>query len=111
MLQFPAWKMTLVVAVCLIGILYAVPNFFKTEFGANLPNFAPGKRVSLGLDLQGGSYLLLKVDLDVVIKEYLEEISMEVRKKLRKSRVGYSKLGSTGTSAVSYTHLTLPTKA
>ena len=87
MLQFPAWKMTLVVAVCLIGILYAVPNFFKTEFGANLPNFAPGKRVSLGLDLQGGSYLLLKVDLDVVIKEYLEEISMEVRKKLRKSRV------------------------
>ena len=56
MLQFPAWKMTLVVAVCLIGILYAVPNFLKMEFGANLPNFAPGKRVSLGLDLQGGSY-------------------------------------------------------
>ena len=100
MLQFPAWKMTLVVAVCLIGILYAVPNFLKTEFGANLPNFAPGKRVSLGLDLQGGSYLLLKVDLDVVIKEYLEEISMEVRKKLRKARVGYSKLGSTGASVV-----------
>ena len=92
--------MTFVVAVCLIGILYAVPNFLKTEFGANLPNFAPGKRVSLGLDLQGGSYLLLKVDLDVVIKEYLEEISMEVRKKLRKARVGYSKLGSTGASVV-----------
>ena len=98
MLQFPAWKMTLVVVVCLIGAIYATPNFLKTEINESWPNFAPGKRVSLGLDLQGGSYLLLRVDLDVVIKEYLEEISTEVRKKLRKARIGYSKLGSTETS-------------
>ena len=98
MLQFPAWKMTLVVVICLIGAVYAIPNFLKTEINENWPNFAPGKRVSLGLDLQGGSYLLLRVDLDVVIKEYLEEISTDVRKKLRKARIGYSKLGSTETS-------------
>ena len=98
MLQFPAWKMTLVVVICLIGAVYAVPNFLKTEINENWPNFAPGKRVSLGLDLQGGSYLLLRVDLDVVIKEYLEEISTDVRKKLRKARIGYSKLGATETS-------------
>ena len=98
MLQFPAWKMTLVVVICLIGAIYATPNFLKTEINESWPNFAPGKRVSLGLDLQGGSYLLLRVDLDVVIKEYLEEISTEVRKKLRKARIGYSKLGSTETS-------------
>ena len=41
---------------------------------------------------------MLRVDLDVVIKEYLEEISTDVRKKLRKARIGYSKLGSTETS-------------
>lgn len=98
MLQFPAWKMTLVVVICLIGAVYAVPNFLKTGINENWPNFAPGKRVSLGLDLQGGSYLLLRVDLDVVIKEYLEEISTDVRKKLRKARIGYSKLGATETS-------------
>ena len=73
MLQFPAWKMTLVVVICLIGAIYATPNFLKTEINESWPNFAPGKRVSLGLDLQGGSYLLLRVDLDVVIKEYLED--------------------------------------
>ena len=56
MLQFPAWKMTLVVVICLIGAVYAIPNFLKTEINENWPNFAPGKRVSLGLDLQGGSY-------------------------------------------------------
>ena len=98
MLQFPAWKMTLVIVICLIGAIYATPNFLKTEINESWPNFAPGKRVSLGLDLQGGSYLLLRVDLNVVIKEYLEEISTDVRKKLRKARIGYSKLGSTETS-------------
>ena len=79
MLQFPAWKMTLVVAVCLIGILYAVPNFLKTEFGANLPNFAPGKRVSLGLDLQGGSYLLLEIDNTPVIEQKLQNLTITIR--------------------------------
>tara|TARA_Y100000588_G_C14233072_1_gene916125 strand:+ start:263 stop:1795 length:1533 start_codon:yes stop_codon:yes gene_type:complete len=79
--------------VCVAGLLYATPNLFKTDYSNQLPRFAPGKKVNLGLDLQGGSYLLLQVDLNIVIREYLEGIASGVRKTLRKERIGYSGLG------------------
>jgi preprotein translocase subunit SecD len=58
------------------------------------------KKVSLGLDLQGGSYLLLQVDLNVVILEYLESITSSVRQQLRKSKIGYKGLGASRSSVV-----------
>ena len=95
MLQFSAFKKTVVIVVCLIGIIYASPNLLRDDIPLDLPGFAPGKKVSLGLDLQGGSYLLLEVDLSVVIKEYLESITSSVRQQLRKEKIGYRSLGTT----------------
>ncbi len=86
--------------ICLLGVLYASPNLIRSDFSADLPTFAPGKKVSLGLDLQGGSYLLLQVDLNVVISEYLESITSSVRQQLRKSKIGYKGLGASRSSVV-----------
>ena len=100
MLQFSAFKKIVVILVCLIGIIYASPNLLRNDIPLDLPSFAPGKKVSLGLDLQGGSYLLLEVDLTVVIKEYLESITSSVRQQLRKEKIGYRGLGTTRSSVI-----------
>ena len=93
MLQFSPWKTTIVLMVCLLGLIYAGPNLMTADYSRDVPNFAPGKKVSLGLDLQGGSYLLLRVELDVVIEERLESITAAVRQDLRKAKIGYRGLG------------------
>ncbi|MBT5913942.1 MAG: protein translocase subunit SecD, partial [Rhodospirillaceae bacterium] len=97
---FSGFKKTLVIMICLLGVLYASPNLIRSDFSVDLPTFAPGKKVSLGLDLQGGSYLLLQVDLNVVILEYLESITSSVRQQLRKSKIGYKGLGTSRSSVV-----------
>jgi protein-export membrane protein SecD len=63
MLQFPAWKVFLIVATLAWGLMMALPNFVNTS---NVP-FAPDKGVNLGLDLQGGVYLLMEIDPDEVV--------------------------------------------
>ena len=93
MLQFSHWKTTIVLLVCLLGLVYAAPNLMTGDYSDDVPNFAPGKKVSLGLDLQGGSYLLLRVELDVVIEERLEGITSAVRQVLRKADIGYRGMG------------------
>jgi len=62
MLEFPLWKRILILVVCGFGLLYAAPNFMPSDWLRGLPDWAPGKRMSLGLDLQGGAHLLMQVD-------------------------------------------------
>ena len=96
MLHFPPWKIAIVVLMCVIGLVYAAPNAIDADYSDRVPDFAPGKKVSLGLDLQGGSYLLLQVELDVVIAERLESIVDAARQALRRERIGYRGLGVAG---------------
>lgn len=96
MLHFPKWKTLLTVAVLLLGIVYAAPNLFTEEQLARLPSWAPNQRVSLGLDLQGGSHLLLEADVDSVIRERLDSVVDSVRIELRKANIGYTNLGVDG---------------
>ena len=85
-------KLILIIASVIIGIFYATPNFFKTSQQVQSFNFLPGKKINLGLDLQGGSYLLLKADMDVVFAEKLDSVLSDIRSSLRKSKIGYKKL-------------------
>ncbi len=94
MLQFPTWKKALIGIICALGIIYAAPNFFPQNTFEGLPDFAPGKTLNLGLDLQGGVHLLLKVDTDAVVAERLESTVDSVRRTLRSERIGYTGLGS-----------------
>jgi preprotein translocase subunit SecD len=96
MLQFQPWKIILVAAVCVVGLALALPNLASRESAEALPDWLPNQQISLGLDLQGGSHLLLEVDTDAVIRERLEDIVQSVRSSLREARIGYTGLGIAG---------------
>jgi preprotein translocase subunit SecD len=95
MVYFAKWKVALVLVVCLFGVAFAVPNFMDAKNANALPDWLPKKQVSLGLDLQGGSHLLLEVDTRAVVREYLDSMVDTMRIELRKARIRYTGLGVT----------------
>ena len=96
MIHIARWKKILVLIVCAFGLLYSLPNVIgqgtRDYITTNLPGFVPSKTVNLGLDLQGGSHLLLEVDLDTVIEERAEALVSALRPELRNERIGYRRL-------------------
>ena len=100
MMQFPAWKIFLVVAVCLLGLVYSAPNLMEKDAFGDVPAGVPGRQVSLGLDLQGGSYLLLEVGANTLVRERLESVEDSARRALRDARIGYTGLGLRDESVV-----------
>lgn len=95
MLYFPRWKYTLIALVCALGFLFSAPNLIGKDTLATLPGWLPSNQVNLGLDLQGGSHLLLEVDVDTVLTDRLEALEDDVRQTLREARIGYTGLGAT----------------
>src|SRR5262245_27586217 len=87
MLYFTRWKATAIVLTALIVCLFAVPNFLPEKMVQSWPKWAQ-RHVVLGLDLQGGSHILLEVDSAAVRKEKLEALREDVRRVLRDARVG-----------------------
>ncbi|MCR4377067.1 MAG: protein translocase subunit SecD [Rhodospirillales bacterium] len=102
MLKFETWKVALIAGLCALGILFVAPNLLDRSSAENLPDFLPKQKINLGLDLQGGSHLLLEVEVNVVIKERLEALVDSIRTELRQVRIGYTGLGLSG-NAVSVT--------
>ncbi|HWB47992.1 MAG TPA: protein translocase subunit SecD [Stellaceae bacterium] len=92
MLYFAQWKVLLIVGVCALGVLFSLPNLFTPAQLAALPSVVPHKQVALGLDLRGGSYLLLQVDVAAAQNEQLNSIVDNVRDALRSARIGYTDL-------------------
>ncbi|MEO1292988.1 MAG: protein translocase subunit SecD [Pseudomonadota bacterium] len=109
MLGFPAWKTSLVTLVCLLGIVFTLPNgFYNRVEGANdaradlaagvaeteeltaaasaWPSWMPSSLVNLGLDLRGGAHLLVEVQVEDVYAERVEALWPEVRSALRDIR-------------------------
>src|SRR5689334_12808341 len=97
MLYFTRWKATAIVLTALIVCLFAVPNFLPEKMVQSWPKWAQ-RHVVLGLDLQGGSHILLEVDTNAVRKEKLETLRDDVRRVLRDARVGYTGLVVRGNS-------------
>ncbi|MFT7144798.1 MAG: preprotein translocase subunit SecD [Alphaproteobacteria bacterium] len=83
MLQFSLIKKLTILAIVLLGFYYALPNVLSTETRQNLPSWMSKDTVNLGLDLQGGSHMVLQVDLDTVFKRAYENLEDEVRQDLR----------------------------
>ena len=81
MLYFTRWKALAIILTALVVCLFAVPNFFPQERVKTWPVWAQ-RHIVLGLDLQGGSYLLLEVDSNYVKKEKLDQVRDEVRRVL-----------------------------
>src|ERR1700726_3836604 len=93
MLYFTRWKALGIILIALVVCLCAVPNFFPEATVKTWPAWAQ-RRLVLGLDLQGGSYLLLEVDSNYVKKEKLDQIRDDVRRTLRDARIGYTGLAT-----------------
>ena len=99
MIYLDRWKIWLVAIVSLYAVFYALPNLIpadtRASWAESMPSWAPQKTVNLGLDLQGGSHLLLRVEMDKVLNERLDSTVNEIRTTLRKERIGYVNLKQT----------------
>jgi preprotein translocase subunit SecD len=93
MLYFTRWKALAIILTALVVCLCAVPNFFPEAQVKSWPAWAQ-RRLVLGLDLQGGSYLLLEVDSNYVKKEKLDQIRDDARRALRDAKIGYTGLNA-----------------
>ena len=89
MLFFTRWKAAGILLMALVACLFAVPNFFSESTVRKWPGWAQ-RHIVLGLDLQGGSHLLLEVDANAVRKERLQGINDEVLRVLRQARVPFT---------------------
>ena len=79
MIQLSRWKVILVVAAAVFGCLFAFPNVLSDAQRAALPGFVPKNKLNLGLDLQGGSYLLLEVDVPAMREKRVTNLIEDVR--------------------------------
>ncbi len=76
MKNYPIWKSFTVITLVLLGIIFSIPSIIYDD---DSENWFLKNKINLGLDLQGGSYLLLEVQLDVLYKEELENFSDSIR--------------------------------
>ncbi|MCB1501693.1 MAG: protein translocase subunit SecD [Bauldia sp.] len=97
MLYFARWKIVLILLVVLAGLVAIVPNFFSKETVDGWPDWLPRKQLTLGLDLQGGAYLLYEVDRTDYVEKRLRTLLSDVRKAMLEApRVGYTGLAIQG---------------
>src|SRR3954464_7892057 len=97
MLYFSRWKAAAILLTALLVCACAIPNFFPEQTVQKWPKWAQ-RHIVLGLDLQGGSHLLLEVDAEAVRKEKVETLRDDVRRVLREARIGYTGLTIRGNS-------------
>lgn len=86
----PTWKIVFSILLCAWMALLALPSMLPDSYTQKLPEFFPHRSIALGLDLQGGSHLLLEVDTEDYIQTQTANLVDEVRGKLRAERIGTS---------------------
>ncbi len=93
MMYFARWKTVAIIFVCLLGTLVTLPNLLPRSA---FPDWAPIRQIALGLDLRGGSYLLLEVDTSVLLRERLEGLVEGTRRGMTQAnpRISYTGLAS-----------------
>ena len=82
MFGYPKWRAWTVIIVSVLGLFFAVPNFmpasyYKEHVPAGMQRW--WRPMTLGLDLQGGSHLLLEVKMDDLVKDSLGTLADGVR--------------------------------
>jgi len=91
MMNLSRWKVILVALATALGLLFTLPNLLpKPDL---LPAFMPRQTLHLGLDLQGGSSLLLEVDTQALMAEHLTNMLEETRTTLTQEQIPFTDLG------------------
>ncbi len=87
MYKISVWKTTLSILFVIIASICVIPNFSDQEY-----SWVPSDKVNLGLDLRGGSHLLLDVDFDSYVSDLGQSIADSLKKYLRKEKIGYKNI-------------------
>ncbi|WP_127900493.1 protein translocase subunit SecD [Solirhodobacter olei] len=107
-MQIPLWKRVIILGLCALGVILAMPNLFYNRVEthnaaaakiarngstpelakqlAEWPSWLPSSIVNLGLDLRGGAHLLAEVHLSNVYADRMNALWPEVRDALAKER-------------------------
>lgn len=93
MFRVARWKLISVAVAVLFGVLFSLPNVLPKSVTDSLPEWIPAPRLNLGLDLQGGSYLLYSVDVAALQVEQLTNRVEDVRRVLQTDKIDFSALG------------------
>ena len=90
MLRYATWKVAAIIGMTLIALLVVVPSMLspstRQAISQHLP-WLPMRTIVLGLDLQGGSHVLLEVDQASVLKTQVDNLRDDVRRVLREERL------------------------
>ena len=76
MKNYPLWKSFTVIILVFLGVIFSIPSLIYDD---SSENWFLKNKINLGLDLQGGSYLLLEVQLETLYAEELENFSDSIR--------------------------------
>jgi preprotein translocase subunit SecD len=90
MIHLSRWKVILLALSVVFGLLFAAPNMLSQAQRDALPGWLPKSVLNLGLDLQGGSYLLLEVDVPAMRDKRLTNLAEDARTVLAEASVGVS---------------------
>lgn len=90
MIHLSRWKVILLALSLVFGLLFAAPNMLSEAQREALPGWLPKNALNLGLDLQGGSYLLLEVDVPAMREKRLTNLGEDARTVLAEAQVGVS---------------------
>ncbi len=100
MIHLSRWKVILLALSFAFGLFFAYPNVLTAEQKAALPGWLPKSGVNLGLDLQGGSYLLLEVDVPAMREQRLTNLGEDARTVLGEAGVEISGIVQDGSGVV-----------
>jgi preprotein translocase subunit SecD/SecD/SecF fusion protein len=92
MIQLSRWKIVVLALSLVLGLLFSYPNLLPAETRAKLPGWLPKSGLNLGLDLQGGSYLLLEVDVPAMRAKRIDNMIEDVRVTMRETRINLNGL-------------------
>ncbi len=103
MVYLSPWKKWATIILCLLAVIYAAPNVVSPSITKPLSEkyskWVPVHPINLGLDLQGGSSLLLGIDVNVAMRDRMNSMLDTLRRELQNERVGYIGLEARPTGA------------
>lgn len=85
MLDFPRWRVWMLTSIILLGVLCAIPSVLPTHIRAEVAKYVPTPTINLGLDLAGGSHILLEADTSQLAATRLEALEDSVRTAMRRA--------------------------
>lgn len=85
MLDFPRWRIWMLNILVITGVLLAIPSLLPANMRAQVAQFLPTPTINLGLDLAGGSHILLEADTSQLAATRLETLEESVRSAMRRA--------------------------